>query len=200
MATTINLSIAQTTHVRQTFDALFLQYYQRAYRFAYRLLQHRGDAEDLTQEAFVRAWNGFAHYDPSRPFERWLFRIVYHLAIDFHWRRKRVQILSLDVPLHNEANGIHCFLDAPDVDADPARIVLDAVCSEEVQQAFNALPQPYLVTLLLVDVYQQTYAEAAGILGIGLGTVRSRIHRGRKMLRQQLAGSRAFAQKRNDAR
>lgn len=186
MVTTWHLPMTRQRDARREFDALLLQHYTRAYRLAYQMLGNRGDAEDLTQEAFLRAWRGFHLYDPTRPFDRWLLRIVNNLAIDFYRRRKRLEPLSLDTPFHNAADGTFCFLDVPSVDADPARIVLEAECSEEVQQAFNALPPPFRVTLLLLDMYQQTYAEAAEILGIQVGTVRSRVHRGRKMLRHLL--------------
>src|SRR5712671_3373611 len=81
---------------RDEFEALFRRSYHRAYNAAYRLMGNSSDAEDLTQEAFVRVWAAFDRYDRSRPFEGWLFRILSNLAID-RWRRgSGAVVCSLD--------------------------------------------------------------------------------------------------------
>jgi RNA polymerase sigma-70 factor (ECF subfamily) len=169
------------------FDSLFREYHRRAYNFAYRLTGNRDDAEDLTQEALLRAYRARERYDPARPFDRWLFRIMSNLFIDRLRARSNVSILSLDVPPPT-SDGEIAPTDIADENSDPSRIVLREVMDERLQNALASLPPQFRETVLLTEVEGMSYDEAANQLGCAVGTVRSRIHRARGLMRESLSG------------
>lgn len=171
---------------QQDFELLFERSHKRAYNLAYRLIGNAADAEDVTQDAFVRAWHNFDSYDSSRSFEGWLFRIITNRVIDMRRRQKRVPMYSLDSPIQSEDDGqllVHEFA-APD--SDPEQIVVGGVMEERLASALAALPADYRDAILLCDVEQRSYQEIADNMHCAIGTVRSRIHRARVMLRKYL--------------
>lgn len=170
------------------FDSLMKENYRKAYSFAYRMSGNREEAEDLTQEAFVRAYRAFERYDASRPFERWLFRIIANLFVDKLRSRPKQSLLSLDSPLEGH-NGDAIYSEIADVQADPMRHVVETVLDERIQGALNALPAPFRETVILTDVEGMGYDEAAELLGCAVGTIRSRLHRARVMMRNHLLGN-----------
>jgi RNA polymerase sigma-70 factor (ECF subfamily) len=174
---------------RAEFEAFYLRSHRRAYNLAYRLLGNASDAEDITQDAYMRAWRHFSLYDRSRPFEGWLFRIVTNLVVDMKRRHKRVRIYSLDAPLSVNNDGDAVRLEPVDFASNPETVVLRDTFSEKMQDALTALPQDYRVAVILADVEELSYQEIAEIVGVPLGTIRSRIHRARLMLRKTLIGS-----------
>lgn len=173
------------------FERLFLRSHKRAYNMAYRMLGNAGEAEDVTQDAFVRAWHSFHQYDRSRPFEGWLYRIVANLVIDKRRRQRRVPIYSLDAPVSEgtDAEGAPLTHELADHSAEPESILMTDALDEPLQRALEALPQDYRVAVLLADVEEKSYQEIADTMDCAIGTVRSRIHRGRLMLRRSLEGS-----------
>jgi len=146
------------------------------YRLAYRLTGNSHDAEDLTQDVFVRVFRSLSTYRPGS-FEGWLHRITTNLFLDGLRRhaRQRTQVLE---------EGDDRLRDA---DADPGQALHDAVLEADVQAALDALSPDFRAAVLLCDVHGLTYEEVGDLLGIKLGTVRSRIHRGRRQMRQSLA-------------
>jgi RNA polymerase sigma-70 factor (ECF subfamily) len=169
------------------FEDLMSAHYRKAYSFAYRLAGNQEDAEDLTQEAFLRVYRSFQHYDPSRPFERWLFRIITNLFVDSLRARPKQMPLSLDAPLEGN-DGDTMFNEIPDAEADPARHVMREIMDERIQKALNILPPAFKKTVILTDIEGMSYDEASQILGCAVGTVRSRLHRARMMMRAYLTG------------
>lgn len=163
------------------------EHYRKAYSFAYRMAGNREDAEDLTQEAFVRAYRAFDRYDPARPFERWLFRILANLFVDTLRSRPRQAPLSLDSPLEG-SDGDTLFSEISDREADPARHVLREIVDERIQRALDNLPTVFRQTVLLTDVEGMSYEDAAEILDCAVGTIRSRLHRARLLMRKELTG------------
>jgi RNA polymerase sigma-70 factor (ECF subfamily) len=174
---------------RREFEALFTRSYRRAYNMAYHMLGNVSESEDATQEAYLRAWQHFDRYDRSRPFEPWLLRILTNVVIDDRRRRKRVTVLSLDAPVGYDAEGAPLSFELTDPSGDPETLLLQGEFGETVQQALAILPDFYRAAILLVDVEGRTYEKTADIMGCSLGTVRSRIHRGRRMLRRLLEQS-----------
>ena len=170
-----------------SFEELMKSHYRKAYSFAYRLAGNQEDAEDLTQEAFLRVYRSFQHYDSTRPFDRWLFRIISNLFVDTLRARPKIAPLSLDTPIEGN-DGDTMFSEIPDVDSDPANQVLREVMDERIQGALNALPPAFRKTVILTDVEGMSYDEASKILGCAVGTVRSRLHRARLMMRATMAG------------
>jgi RNA polymerase sigma-70 factor (ECF subfamily) len=147
----------------------------RVYRLAYRLTGNKADAEDLTQEVFVRVFRSLSSYTPGT-FEGWLHRITTNLFLDSVRRKARVRF----DPLPDDAERV------PGRDPSPAQVVDDRLFDPDVQRALDALPAEFRAAVVLCDIEGLTYDEIAVTLGIKLGTVRSRIHRGRAQLRQAL--------------
>jgi len=187
------------------FERLLERNYSRAYSAAYRMMGNASDAEDLTQEAFVRVWAAFDRYDRSRPFEGWLFRIISNLAID-RWRRAgNTSVCSLDADASGSWNStprggsyatrgrgegrgaplLSCLADER-ISAMPEQAYLRSETRRRVRRALSALPTDYRKAVLLADVQGYSYEEIAQFVGCPVGTIRSRLHRGRQLLRQHI--------------
>jgi RNA polymerase sigma-70 factor, ECF subfamily len=173
-------------HDKSEFDALVRRCHRQAYNIAYRLSGNHADAEDLTQEAFVRAYRFFDRYNRTMPFENWLYRIISNVFIDEMRRRPRVKAHSLDQPLTGGSVESEICLEVPDLTSDPETMMLQVELDEPLQMALNALPVDFRQAVILADVEGLSYEEIAETMGCSLGTVRSRLHRGRKMLRKRL--------------
>lgn len=168
------------------FEALFHRSYQRAYSLAFRLADTVGDAEDLTQDAYVRAWRSFGTYDRSRSFEAWLLRILSNLAID-RWRRQGPPpVLSLDRAIEAGGAGSPSESMLADHAPGPEQQCTLNVIGERLQTALGLLPPAYRTATILADIEAQSYEDVAQRMRCPVGTVRSRLHRGRLELRRQL--------------
>ena len=182
-------SIAQP-RPKKEFDSLVQRYHKQAYNIAYRLTGNHADAEDLTQEAFVRAFRFFDNYRRDLPFENWLYRIISNLFVDDLRRKPKARIHSLDAPVGGDGNGGegNAYFEIPDLRENPERVVLHEELDERIQRALEALPADFRLTVILADIEGLSYEEISETMGCSLGTVRSRLHRGRKLLRGRLAG------------
>jgi RNA polymerase sigma-70 factor (ECF subfamily) len=160
-----------------TWDQVVSEHRSRVYRLALRLTGNQHDAEDLTQDVFIRVFRSLSTYRPGS-FEGWLHRITTNLFLDQVRRRNRHRTEPLDPAADGwvRAGG-----------TDPAQLLADAHLSEDVRAALRAMPDQFRVAVVLCDVDGLSYEEIADVLGIKLGTVRSRIHRGRSHLRAALA-------------
>ena len=171
---------------QREFERLFQRSQRRAYNLAYRLTGNAADAEDVTQDAYVRAWNNFASYDANRSFEGWLFRIITNRVIDMRRRQKRVPMYSLDTPVQGDDDGQPMAHEFATPEGNPEQLVVGPVMDERLQEALTALPEDYRQAILLCDVEQRSYQEIAENMNCAIGTVRSRIHRARVMLRKHM--------------
>jgi RNA polymerase sigma factor (sigma-70 family) len=160
----------------------------RVYRLAYRLTGDPHDAEDLTQEVFVRVFRSLSSYTPGT-FEGWLHRITTNLFLDTVRRKARIRFEGLAE-------------DAPDRlagrEPSPSQAYDDRHLDADVQAALDALPPDFRAAVVLCDIEGLSYEEIAATLGVKLGTVRSRIHRGRAQLRAAL-GHRAPMDRHTDS-
>ena len=147
----------------------------RVYRLAYRLTGNQHDAEDLTQETFIRVFRSLASYQPGT-FEGWLHRITTNLFLDLARRRARVRMEALP----EDADRI------PGGDPSPDQVYASNHLDPELQAALDELPPDFRAAVVLCDVEGLSYEEIGATLGVKLGTVRSRIHRGRQALRAAL--------------
>lgn len=181
---------------QREFEKLFQRSQRRAYNLAYRLTGNPSDAEDVTQDAYVRAWHNFDSYDASRSFEGWLFRIITNRVIDLRRRQKRVPMYSLDTPIQGDEDGQPMSHEFAAPDSNPEEIVLGPIMDERLQKALMALPHDYRIAILLCDVEQRSYQEIADVMQCAIGTVRSRIHRARVMLRKHMESGRSSARSR----
>ncbi len=162
--------------VAPTWEQVVREHSARVYRLAYRLSGNAQDAEDLTQETFVRVFRSLADFSPGT-FEGWLHRITTNLFLDMVRRRQRIRFDAL--PEDTER--------LPGTAPSPEQVYADTHLDPQVQAALDALSPEFRVAVVLCDIEGLTYEEIAATLGIKLGTVRSRIHRGRVQLRQALA-------------
>ena len=149
----------------------------RVFRLAYRLTGNRHDAEDLTQEVFVRVFRSLSQYTPGT-FEGWLHRITTNLFLDQVRRKARIRFDSLPEDAADRMAGR---------EPGPAQVYDDSTFDADVQAALDKLPADFRAAVVLCDIEGLSYEEIAELLNVKLGTVRSRIHRGRSQLRQSLA-------------
>jgi RNA polymerase sigma-70 factor (ECF subfamily) len=162
--------------VAPTWEQVVRDHSARVYRLAYRLSGNPQDAEDLTQETFVRVFRSLADFSPGT-FEGWLHRITTNLFLDMVRRRQRIRFDAL--PEDTER--------LPGTAPSPEQVYSDTHLDPQIQAALDALSPEFRVAVVLCDIEGLTYEEIAATLGIKLGTVRSRIHRGRVQLREALA-------------
>ena len=159
-----------------SWDEVVRTHSARVYRLAYRLTGNPHDAEDLTQEVFVRVFRSLANYTPGT-FEGWLHRITTNLFLDQVRRKARIRFDALP----DDAERL------PSGDRGPAQVYDETHFDHDVQAALDALPPDFRAAVVLCDLEGLSYEEIASTLGIKIGTVRSRIHRGRSALRAALA-------------
>lgn len=174
---TLSPAVAASTWVPPTWDEVVRGHSARVYRLAYRLTGNRHDAEDLTQEVFVRVFRSLSNYQPGT-FEGWLHRITTNLFLDQVRRKQRIRFDALA-----EDAGERL----PSTDIGPERAYEHRNLDDDVQTALDALPPDFRAVVVLCDIEGLSYEEIAATLGVKLGTVRSRIHRGRAQLRSALA-------------
>jgi RNA polymerase sigma factor (sigma-70 family) len=160
-----------------SWEEIVTQHSARVYRLAYRLTGNRHDAEDLTQEVFIRVFRSLGSYTPGT-FEGWLHRITTNLFLDGARRKARIRF---------EALGENADSRLPGRVRSPDAVVADGLLDDDVEAALAALPPEFRAAVVLCDIEGLTYDEIADALGVKIGTVRSRIHRGRTMLRSALA-------------
>ena len=160
----------------QTWAEIVDRHSDRVYRLAYRLTGNQHDAEDLTQEVFVRVFKSLHTYTPGT-FEGWLHRITTNLFLDQVRRKQRIRFESLGDDVAR----------IPSTARSGEAVTTDGMFDADVENALAALPPDFRVAVVLCDVEGLSYEEISDILGVKMGTVRSRIHRGRAMLRSALA-------------
>jgi len=166
------------------FEALALQYLSDLMGSALRMTRNWEDAQDLTQDTLVRAFRGFAGFQPGTNFKAWVFRIMVNTYINSQRRTaRRPRTISWDdVPGESEVGGFDPLAE----DGRPEGTTLAALPTEPLQRALDHLPDEFRIPVLLCDVEDVSYKDIARMLGIPLGTVRSRIFRGRQRLREGL--------------
>lgn len=166
----------------QLFESLMRDSHRSAYSLALRLTGNPSEAEDLVQEAYLRAFRFFHRYDTSLPFTSWLYRILTNAHIDSVRRSGRIRTTSLD-QVGPDSNGTW---EIADEEAIPDRVMLKDELEEPLQLGLMAMSPDFRIAVLLADVEGMAYEEIAEVMQTSIGTVRSRIHRGRKQLREYL--------------
>jgi len=160
-----------------SWDEVVRTHSARVYRLAYRLTGNPHDAEDLTQDVFVRVFRSLSTYTPGT-FEGWLHRITTNLFLDQVRRKQRIRFDALAEDAGDRMAGR---------EPTPAQVFDDRTFDGDVQTALDSLAPDFRAAVVLCDIEGLSYEEIAATLGIKLGTVRSRIHRGRAQLRAALA-------------
>lgn len=159
---------------RRDFDRSAMVHLPELLRVAIRVCGRRDTAEDLVQETFLQAWRSFHRFEPGTNCRAWLYKILFSCVWrDRRNRARRPTLVELDAATEQALRF------------DPA--TPDALSVDSVQAAFTRIPEPFRTAILLVDIEQLTYREAADALGVPIGTVMSRLNRGRRLLRRELA-------------
>jgi len=164
--------------VAPSWEQIVTEHSTRVYRLAYRLTGNRADAEDLTQETFIRVFRSLSSFTPGT-FEGWLHRITTNLFLDQARRRTRIRMDTLGDDA-DRLPGV-AGLGSPERGFEHANLDVD------VQSALDELSPEFRAAVVLCDIEGLSYEEIAVTLGVKLGTVRSRIHRARAQLRESLA-------------
>jgi len=171
----------------RAYRELVQRYQARVFSLAVRMLRQREDAEDVTQETFVRMFRAAHRYDPTRPFSSWLFTIASRLCID-HLRRRRLPLVSLvrQEPGSDEERTI----DVVDPGLRPDDVAERGEEEQRTQALIDRLPPHYRIVVMLRHQEDLSYEEIATALVLPLGTVKARIHRARALLKGYLEGER----------
>jgi len=178
------VSLTYQNEDRKLFDDLVRKHHKQAYNVAYRMTGNNADAEDLVQDTFVKAYRFFGNYRRDMPFENWLYRIMSNMFVDWLRRRPKAQIRSLDEPVRQEEG--ETTLELPDKAEGPEALLLSHELDTEMQNALATLPKDFRIAVVLSDLEGLSYEEISDVMGTSIGTVRSRLHRGRNLLRQRL--------------
>ena len=181
--------LAQEARDRVRFEEEALELSDQVYRVARRLVGSREEAEDLVQQTYERAFRAWRQFTPGTNLRAWLLRILTNLNIDRGRRQQRSpQTTSLDTEagdyfLYNKLES-----QVPEENPDEER-VLERLSQDSVVEALADVPHDFRDVIVLVDIGEFSYADSAQILDIPIGTVMSRLHRGRRILKKNLADS-----------
>jgi RNA polymerase sigma-70 factor (ECF subfamily) len=181
--------LAQEARDRVRFEEEALELSDQVYRVARRLVGSREEAEDLVQQTYERAFRAWRQFTPGTNLRAWLLRILTNLNIDRGRRQQRTpQTTSLD----NETGDYFLYnqLESQVLEENPdEERVLERLSQDSVVEALADVPHDFRDVIVLVDIGEFSYADAAQILDIPIGTVMSRLHRGRRILKKNLADS-----------
>ena len=179
---------AGSLHDRKAeFEELALPHFDALFNLALNLTRNRKDAEDLVQEAFLRAYRFFDTYQPGTHIKAWLFRILRNAFIN-RYRAKKVRPVEVDFAKIESAyeQAIDEQFLRTARPASPEALVMDGILDHEIQRAVMDLPEEYRLVVLMALLEEMSYKEISLALSIPLGTVMSRLHRGRKLLQGAL--------------
>lgn len=169
------------------FRELMEKYRRPVYGIVRRMVPNDEEARDLSQEAFIRAFKNLEKFDPERSFSNWLFRIATNLCIDHH-RRRKLKTVSLVIP--GKDGDDERTWDAIDPEGTPAEHFSDTERSQRLSSIIESLPPVYRAVIQLRHIESRSYDEIAQTLDLPLGTVKARIHRAHRLLREKLVRQR----------
>ncbi|MCK4236001.1 MAG: sigma-70 family RNA polymerase sigma factor [Candidatus Krumholzibacteria bacterium] len=163
------------------FEELLNKYKSRVFSICQRMVRNSADAEDLAQEVFVRTFSVLDRYDSSYPFSRWLYRITSNLCIDFLRSNRKGGIISLDQSIESGDGEMPRQFPSGVIKPDREAEIKEMMAA--LEEAIGRLPEYYRIIVILRHQGQLSYEEISDDLGIPLGTVKARIHRARKMIK-----------------
>jgi len=192
---------------QSTFADLAMPYAPQLYAAALRMTRNEADAADLVQETYLRAYRGFGGFAAGTNLRAWLFRILTNAYINVYRARQRRPVETdladvEDLYLYRRAASIDDAVARRAVTASAEEQLFDTIADDDVKQALDDLPETFRLPVLLADVHGFTYREIAEMLDIPIGTVMSRLHRGRKAMHKSLydyAEARGFTGNRGSA-
>lgn len=167
-----------------SFEQLILRYQDQAYRTAYGMLGNSEDAKDATQEAFIKIYKSLKNFKLQSNFSTWMYRIVHNTCLDMIRKRKRRQEIPMETKRKSNDEGYEIPLE--DTADGPEELLDYQFVKGEVKRGILELPNEYQGVIILRDIEGLSYERIAKVLEISEGTVKSRLNRGRKQLRQRL--------------
>lgn len=159
------------------------RYHHQIFNLIMRMVRRREEAEDLTQETFIKAFNALPSFNADYAFSTWLYKIAVNNCID-HFRKKRLKTYPIDNPIMAKDGELQ--REFPDQDAGPDAGLMEKERHSTIQEAINSLPEKYRQAIILRHAQDRSYEEIAQLLGIPIGTVKVRIFRAREMLKKKL--------------
>ncbi len=179
------------------FERDALSYLDALYRTALRMTRSEEEAEDLVQETYIRAFRFQEQFEAGTNLKAWLFRILTNTFINEYQRRKRSrQVLDAATAEQETTDGV-LIHELSESQRSPESMLVDRSVSDDVQRALDALPDDFRVAVVLCDIEGLSYKEIAEVMGTPVGTVMSRLFRGRRLLQTSL---KEFAQQRDDVK
>lgn len=166
----------------EAFTSLVDAYNKKIYKLIYYKIPNKEDVEDLTQEVFLKVYRSLKQFDQKRKFSTWIYSIAKNLCIDY-LRKKRLKSVSLDAPLFPQED---IFLEIPDEEHEPELILEKTDQQETIIEAINQLSEEHQLVIKLRHFKSYSYDEISEILDIPVGTIKSRIYRARKKLKDIL--------------
>jgi RNA polymerase sigma-70 factor (ECF subfamily) len=176
--------LAEDARDRVRFEEEALDLADQVYRVARRMVSSREEAEDLMQETYARAFRSWRSFQPGTNLRAWLLRILTNLNID---RGRRVQRAPDTQPLEEGDYFLYNKLEEVNPSGTDEERVIERLSQDDAVTALSAVPHDFRDVIVLVDIGDFSYADAAQILEIPIGTVMSRLHRGRRILKRELA-------------
>jgi RNA polymerase sigma-70 factor (ECF subfamily) len=175
---------ANRSDLESRFEAEALPLLPGMYSTAFRLTRNASDAEDLIQETFLRAFRGFHQFQEGTNLKAWLYRIMMNTFINSYRKRQREPQTVSDEDIADWY--LYSKMAESGLEPSAETEVIESIPDEDVQEALSSLPEQFRVAVLLADVEGFSYKEIAEITGVPIGTVMSRLHRGRKALEKRL--------------
>ena len=176
--------LATEARNRVRFEEEALELADQVYRVARRLVGSREEAEDLMQETYARAFRSWQSYTPGTNLRAWLLRILTNLNIDRGRRKQRAPEMQ---PLEEGDYFLYNRLEESGGENPDEERVVERLSQDDIVGALSAVPHNFRDVVVLVDIGDFSYADAAQILDVPVGTVMSRLHRGRRILKRELA-------------
>jgi len=168
---------------QSAYESLLKRYKDLVYSVMYKMVRNPQEAEDLTQEAFMKAFNALASFNEEFAFSTWLMKIATNNCIDL-LRRRKLKTMSIDEPVQYKDEKVQ--IELPDREATPEKKILTRERAQIINEAIESLPPRYKHVIVLRHKEEKSYEEIADILNLPLGTVKARIFRAREMLNQKL--------------
>ncbi len=171
--------------ISSQFDELVREHERALYRVAWRLCGNRDEALDLMQDTLIEAFESFSRFTPGTHFDRWIFRIMKNTFIDIKRKKSKTTIESLDTGKLGD-DGESSPIELVDMSGGADARLMANTLDGPIQNALMDLPEEFRIVVILSDIEEYSYEEVSSILGCPIGTVRSRLHRGRAILKEKL--------------
>lgn len=168
---------------QEAYERLMYKYRQLIYNLIFRMIRNKEDVEDLTQEAFIKAFNSLEKFDKQFSFSTWLFKIATNNCIDY-LRKKKLNTFSIDKEIGTDDDEFQ--FEIPDTERIPDKNLLDKERKKILEEAIENLPGKYKSVILMRHRDEKDYEEIAKKLDLPLGTVKAHIFRGRELLNKYL--------------